>query len=649
MCGTYDETTGNMCYYVDGILKGTNTYDGSYASSWTNGVYIAHDPNNSTDECYTKGYIQDVRIYDHTLSAREVYEISKALVLHFPMNIIGENILGNNGHISTVGAASGITANIMSDKSVKYVTTSGNGNWSNITCSSNDNANFGNKLKSGDTITVSFDILIESGSGIPQVFLNAGNSYASFVGDRNLVGKWQRVYCNRTLNDFGTSYGNLSWHFGWSGIVGTFYIDNLKIEKGTTNYPIAYEGDNSKINDCSGYNRHGTVTSVQPLTVMQNNPKYNCCTKFNGHNSYFLAKNPLYNNVQPCTFTFWFKPDSSNASYNTIISNTYPHSGFWISANSEGAGCWSYNAGTYIYGASGTLSNDTWYFICWQYLGNNQYQWWLNGNKITTTIFGTAKAPTFTEYLNVGGCQCSDSATSSSRYDQYGSLCDLRVYANVLSEQDIKDLYNVSAVIDDLGSLHTFELNETSSNLLRYENTIQYTNPNNTSTRGLMVERNGIKALAFQATDTYFAAGDERNSKLLYNMFLPNTQYLFDLWLDTDDVIYNGNNVSGGFYIIYTDGTTYNGFIIKGANPGETAKGFQHHVYISDANKTVKRVSIYYYVSVTFYVRADSFICALNNVNINQTGVIDSGQFIEDTDVAYIGNADFHANNIIEI
>jgi hypothetical protein len=38
--------------------------------------------------------------------------------------------------------------------------------------------------------------------------------------------------------------------------------------------------------------------------------------------------------------------------------------------------------------------------------------------------------------------------------------------------------------------------------------------------------------------------------------FLPNTQYVISLYMDVDDVVYNGNNVGGGMSVIYTDGST---------------------------------------------------------------------------------------------
>ena len=261
------------------------------------------------------------------------------------------------------------------------------------------------------------------------------------------------------------SNGNWFGAFGcWTAYSGGIpgYPNNV-VTSGYMDLYVRVDEIMNWVYDGSGYGNDGIITGT--LTSDSSSARYNKDTKFGGHNCYFLSKNPFYNNIQPCTFAFWFKPNASNASYNTIISNTSPHNGFWISVNTEGSGCWSYNSGTYISGASGTLNNNQWYHLVWQYKGDNQYQWYLNGNAITTTISGTPKAPTFTEYLNVGGCQCSDTATGSNKYDQYGNVSDIRVYSTVLSADDIKELYNTSAYIYNDGTVASLEFIEGGNNI----------------------------------------------------------------------------------------------------------------------------------------------------------------------------------------
>ena len=89
--GTYSADTNIISMYVDGVLKNTTNYNiggTTYASSWTNGLYVGRDPNAATENpgIYFQGSINDIRIYDHCLSPKEVKEISKGLVLHYKLD-----------------------------------------------------------------------------------------------------------------------------------------------------------------------------------------------------------------------------------------------------------------------------------------------------------------------------------------------------------------------------------------------------------------------------------------------------------------------------------------------------------------------------------------------------------------------------------
>ena len=98
--------------------------------------------------------------------------------------------------------------------------------------------------------------------------------------------------------------------------------------------------------------------------------------------------------------------------------------------------------------------------MAWEYKGNNQYQWYLNGEPITTTSYRTPKAPIFTGQLNIGGAQCSDSATSASKFDQYGSISDFRIYRTALTDEQVAELYKVGGSIDNHGNAHCYEVIE---------------------------------------------------------------------------------------------------------------------------------------------------------------------------------------------
>lgn len=442
ICMVIDYEHLSFSVYLDGIFVDKKTYAINTVSNY--GINIGW----LRPSYYPfKGQINDVRIYDHCLSPAEVKAISRGLILHYKLNIIEPNILGNNGNIISGSDASGITRTYMSDGSVKFEVSSGNSNYSSCLCSQNDKNNFGEKLKAGDEITVSCDLFIESGSGIPQVFLNQGNSYMRLQGNSTLIGKWQRVYYNRTLSEFGTQYGNLSWHFGWSGLSGVFYVKHLKIERHATSNPIfTSDTEITKIIDDSGYGHHGSVTGS--LFTNLETPRYNKCLDF--ESSKITSENLNLPGDSVFTISCWIK---------LLESKTYQPI-FWIGDGTTGHGiCAHGNGAGRLEGGDGTNKFDknliniglnTWTHIAIVYNGTEIKQY-LNGvlsnNFVSYTYgFGNTLTRLYIGYFWGGYCS--------------SDISDFRIYSTALSADDILQLYKVSAKIDNLGNVHSYEINE---------------------------------------------------------------------------------------------------------------------------------------------------------------------------------------------
>ena len=89
------KTTNRVDFYINGELKYTYTGTLSDRPS-TSKIRIGDDYRGGTSVSYM-GYMNDVRIYDHALSLKEVKEIAKGLVVHYPLNDINitENLIIN--------------------------------------------------------------------------------------------------------------------------------------------------------------------------------------------------------------------------------------------------------------------------------------------------------------------------------------------------------------------------------------------------------------------------------------------------------------------------------------------------------------------------------------------------------------------------
>ena len=85
---TLDYQTGDVKFYINGSLVGsTKSLDTSHYIKGTN--FLLHE--NNLDHA-----INDFRLYDHVLSLKEIKEISKGLVLHYPLDNNGLGDINSN-------------------------------------------------------------------------------------------------------------------------------------------------------------------------------------------------------------------------------------------------------------------------------------------------------------------------------------------------------------------------------------------------------------------------------------------------------------------------------------------------------------------------------------------------------------------------
>lgn len=76
----------NVKVYLNGELKKTISQISSLVDILGNNKYIYIGRRRTTESGYYQGYYNDFRIYDNALSEREVHEIAKGLVVHYPLN-----------------------------------------------------------------------------------------------------------------------------------------------------------------------------------------------------------------------------------------------------------------------------------------------------------------------------------------------------------------------------------------------------------------------------------------------------------------------------------------------------------------------------------------------------------------------------------
>lgn len=471
----------NIRIYLNGECVINTTFTGNLPT-WSDGHFgIGIGCFHYSGELYhCNSSINDFRLYDTALSAREIREIYNNPIVHFPMNNVYELGITNkySGNFAEGYLYTGdyITRTKLPDeRGYNYkLSYTGNGDsyWTQI--------NIGNSFSftAGKTYYYSCKARCHSKTNVGLYFRAArsDNDWATnSVNVLNDDGRWHEYVISQTINEtYDKSGSTITCHpyvefytrnMNENGTTYAFDVDIKDIQVTADRYYpfIANELVDSTISDTSGYCNNGMVeggTSPQSVSqlVSQSSitlPRYSSQYYFSGKD-YIKFQNPFYGQqLSQLTINFFVNISEGCGQYATIFSiygggvdNRCP----WIAVNCEGAGLWGYVSGSnnYLYGSGGYLEYNTWYMATFVFK-DGKAQWYLDGQKnIEPTTF-SAGLITFTDVptLSIGNSYRGTTWTTNF----VGYLSDFRMYANALTETDIKRLYNTSASLDSQGNL----------------------------------------------------------------------------------------------------------------------------------------------------------------------------------------------------
>lgn len=451
--------------YIDGVQAAQNVAAALPTYSDGNGMGIGcfHYSGNIYP-CYSD--INDFRIYDHALSTKEVKEIAKGLVLHYPLSRGVENILSNTNinSIDNFGFSEqtgGSTKEVVYDNGVPCVKITRNSTahsgWAYLWATTLQHS----KIKTGTTYTVSFDAKASAAGSIGLSGFMNGNATNQLSDSSTVINglfaadTWTHlVFRTTTKSSFdGLSVGGQCVYMscGLLNATGAWLMTkNFKVEEGTKDTPwipattdTAYSvmGYDKNIEyDCSGYKRNGTKDGT--VTYTADTPRYSTATNFAASSGIFAYPNITFSSF---TIAFWGKHVATGKMLmGSLASLTNTNSyWYWYGDNSfkypDGEFYYAHNAGT----AEALLGKWT-HFVA-TYDGNVVTVYRNGINEGTKALTGTQRL----EYLSVG---CG---FSNSSYWAGGCVSDFRIYATALSAEDIKELYDTPVSIADNGTMLT--------------------------------------------------------------------------------------------------------------------------------------------------------------------------------------------------
>lgn len=442
LTGTFDGSTIKI--YVNGVLNNSTTttfnaivYSGANLNigSWSNA-------NNYP----INGKLNDVRIYDHCLSAKEVKEISKALVLHYPMN---NPYIEETTNINTGSWAAYTNYWTIASQSATEIKLVKNTSTSSSTVALSNSAVL-NAIPINTTITVS-GYLYKGNAPFKctQTYLTPYDSPTIISTEFKNNGYFRFTL---RLGDKTSGWIIHTPLFGKCNDGDICYIRNMQweIKDHATGYTLGSRSGMKEI-DCGIANVYdGTISGK--IAVVKDTPRYSNSYQLTTGSDYI--KSNFSATMNELSISFWVKPSSSNGGYSIICSNyNNPSGGLWLATNCEGCGVWAYR-GAYMK-VSGSLANDTWHHCVYTFK-DGVSKWYINGEEktITTNTYTGTTLPITN--LTIGNSYTGTSWNTK----RYGNLSDFRLYATALSADDIKELYDTAATIDNNGNMYAYEFVE---------------------------------------------------------------------------------------------------------------------------------------------------------------------------------------------
>lgn len=462
-----------MTVYINGIKK--YTY-----SSVSNSSSFEYQTRVVWQNAYRK--LNDFRIYNECLSPRQVKEISKGLVCHYPLGEIdgkigGRNLIKNGKGNEKAGFFKNFPT--VTDEYGEFTLKSKK---TYATISLYDGFVYGCRdYPVGEKYTWSYDIMytawnFPTGSNRGEFWM--GQRYTNAPSGETATGAWRGVtrhilpvvgqngcelnkwyHVKQTVTIPQQASSNvgqqnyISFYNSNANVEASFTarLKNVKLEKSSTATPwtSAPEDDASFydniIYDTSGYENNGSVTDSTCPTWSSDTPRYKGSYVFNGNNQYLKFQNPITSSSTDFTISCWVKFDDITG--NSTICTMRTAVGNGIALFKIGNKIRFDDNGQCTF-SDYTISANEWIHVVVT-RSSSCKNLYINGVlKQTKNMVGDMKL-----ISNVGTIGASSQSGNGISNYLNGQLSDFRIYATALDNQTIEELYKVGALVDNNGNL----------------------------------------------------------------------------------------------------------------------------------------------------------------------------------------------------
>lgn len=455
---TWNGAEGKLRLYLSGNLVATSNVPSSTSYDIASSFNIPYDGPR---------YINDFRLYDHCLSAKEVKEISKGLVCHYklsdPYIEPSTNLYGGwssycynaSKNVYGYGTSTDMYFDTLEDSIIKVrMGTAGSSAYPYVYFDGLADISPGSyKTLSFDyypTIMDKVEFYSWNTSGNLNYTVNGISGTGGTIPVR--VSNWNHISVtikNTGSASSGFGHMRIGLEEHTSSTSNYWLFKNIQIEDKDHSTPfVVGSRDESTVYDCSGIANNGTkmgevIPSSNPLPI-----RYEKSYDFDGNTGSIQIPN-LSTLVPSGEFTMncWIYHDDtwSSKTWETIFGGP---SGFELEAKNSSTNSpvlYAYNWGK----GSATYELNKWNMITMT-RNASETKFYINGELKITGSAGTI--PSGNYFIGAWN--------TSSQQNYKGRISDFRLYSTVLSVEDIKELYNTSASIDKSGNMYAYEFKE---------------------------------------------------------------------------------------------------------------------------------------------------------------------------------------------
>ena len=491
LCLTFKKASKTYRLYVDGICEKKFICDNVAQPNKFN--IFDWSTGHSTSGSYRPlCRINDVRVYDHCLSKKEVKLLSQGLVAHYKLDCGGANNLLVNTinpadytNIVTKPATNSIVYDNELELNVFQASTTATGETyiyssrtpviaksSQYTFSCDVWVN--DKVRSIETFWLpDTDADPKTGSGWVS---GHQQSKSHSIPLRN--GWFHITHTFTTKSDERTGYIRIDNNgSSTEGSAAIMKVTNLKLEKGSkeTGYSRSMSEMNfSPADDCSGYNNNGTASGTFNLDT--DTPRHSTCTIFDGNSYIACGRGPMVRDA--LTVNWWGYMNDWNG-YSSMRALSCTEGGGWNFEPNSSKMNFACGTGESSNTYKSIVSKTTfanyatgWHMFTGTYDGFTT-KIYIDGVLEGSSATGTSRVPLYYNTSNgiFIGAEAAGSATIPTTPKFTGKISDVRIYCTALSADDIRILYETAGSVTKEGGLIAYDFKEQLNHLAQMKKT----------------------------------------------------------------------------------------------------------------------------------------------------------------------------------